>query len=396
MDLSATMADDKKYQIVEVDETVPQMRKDHMAVCVKNNILVFGGNNLHGQQFSCHVIWMFNMFTEQWSKHVIPRSEPAPHHSKQACAVAISDDVYVFGGLNSSYTRYSTFTRTNAVWTLTRTSETCYVWNKIPTMDNKKAPSPRGGHRGWQYAGNLWVFGGCGPSPVGYLNDNGEYYHQWNNQLLSFDPSSRKWTNPKSSGAIPSPRANGAAIIVSHNVWFYGGFDGNNVVFDELYKLNMPSLIWTMIQTVSPKPPRCYGCTLIGTSQTKLVLHGGAGVRILTPLNGTGILDIRSQTWRQYKSNSDHARCYHTSTVGVNGCAVTIGGEKNYKDSYEDYSVSFLIMLEPRSLRQLAMQMVLKHRVELPWQNLPNKLIALLGISESDERTIEEPPSSTS
>ena len=116
----------------------------HMAVCVKNNILIFGGRDLDQIRFSCHVIWMFNIYTEQWSKHVIPESEPAPHHSESACAVAISDDVYVFGGLNSW-----SFTRTNALWPLKRTPETSYVWSEVPTVDKMKAPSPRACHRGW-------------------------------------------------------------------------------------------------------------------------------------------------------------------------------------------------------------------------------------------------------
>ena len=116
----------------------------------------------------------------------------------------------------------------------------------------------------------------------------------------------------------------------------------------------------------------------------------------MTILNDTWILDIPSQTWRQYRSYTDHTRICHTGTVTDNGCAVITGGVITCtKDSYKDYSISFLIMLEPRSLQQLAMQMILKHTAELPWQYLPNKLIALLGISESDERTIEESQTST-
>ena len=390
------MAGGKEYKIVEVDEAGPQMRCHHMAVCVKGNILVFGGKDLKEVCLSCHVIWMFNVYTERWSKHVIPESEPAPRHSIDACAVAISDDVYVFGGLSTSC-----WTHTNALWTLKRTSETCYVWSEVPTVDNRKAPLPRRGHIGWEYAGHLWVFGGSGPLSGGHLNDCGEYYyyfptnHGWNNQLLSFYPSSQEWTNPKSSGAIPSPRTQCAVTIVNHNVWLYGG--SNETLFEELYKLNMPSLIWTQIQTVSPKPSMCYACTLSGTSETNLVLHEGVGANMeSSTVKSTWILDIPSQTWKHYKSKSDHTRKYHTSVVGVNSCVVIIGGQKNHNHSYEDYSISFLIMLEPRSLQQLAMQMILKHRVELPWQHLPNKLIALLGISESDERTIEEPPTSTS
>ena len=59
------MSDDEEYQIVETHETVPEVRQHNIAVCVKNNILVFGGADLEQGPFSCRVIWMFNMFTEQ-------------------------------------------------------------------------------------------------------------------------------------------------------------------------------------------------------------------------------------------------------------------------------------------------------------------------------------------
>ena len=310
---------------------------------------------------------------------MIPESKTVPHNIVDACAVAILDDVYVFGGDS-----LSSFTETNALWTLKRTANTCYAWSEIPTKTNKKAPSPRECHRGWEYGGYLWVFGGYGPSPFGYLNDSGEYAHGWTNQLLSFDTSSQEWTNPKSSGSIPSSRCSYASTIVSHNVWLYGG-EGVTAIIDELYELNMSSLIWTQIQTGHPKPQWHAGTTLNGTSGSKLVLHGGYDAKCRA-VNDTWILDIPSRTWRQYKSDADHVRCDHTSTVGVNGCSIIIGGAKEDSGTYKDYSTLFFIMLEPRSLRQLAMQMIFKHRVELPWQHLPNKLIALLGISESDER----------
>ena len=154
----------------------------------------------------------------------------------------------------------------------------------------------------------------------------------------------------------------------------------STAVIDELYELNMSSLIWTQIQTGHPKPQWREASTLNGTSGSHLVLHGGYDAEYRA-LNDTWILDIPSQTWRHYKSNTDHTRWFHTSTVGVNGCSIIIGGAKEDSDTYKDYSTLFFIMLEPRSLQQLAMQMIFKHRVELPWQHLPNKLIALFGIS---------------
>ena len=43
-------------------------------------------------------IWMYNLYTEQWSKHVINGRKRCPPLRRYACAVAISDDVYMFGG----------------------------------------------------------------------------------------------------------------------------------------------------------------------------------------------------------------------------------------------------------------------------------------------------------
>ena len=36
------------------DETVPPMLCRHLAVCVKNNILIFGGESLNDEPLSCH------------------------------------------------------------------------------------------------------------------------------------------------------------------------------------------------------------------------------------------------------------------------------------------------------------------------------------------------------
>ena len=360
------------------DETIPRKRYGHVAVCQENNILLFGGGFLDNTPLSYHVIWMFNIYTEQWSKHMISESETAPHHIIHACAVAIEDDVYVFGGVS-----HINNTRTNALWTLKGTSKTSFVWHEIVTKNNMKAPSPRFSHQGWDYAGNLWVFGGNGPPLVGYLSDNGEHVNGYNNQLLSFDPSSQEWTNPKSSGTIPSPRAGHTITTIRHKVWCYGGIY-YPIAFDELYELNMSSLIWTQIQTGHPTPRVRYASTLNAISGAKLALHGGIDAEDKV-LNDTWILDIPSRTWKQYKSNTDLDRYCHTSTMGVNGCTVIIGGIADSEDSNEDYSTPFLIMLEPKRLQQLAMQMIFKHRVELPWQHLPHKQITLLGISASEE-----------
>ena len=111
------------------------------------------------------------MNTEQWKKHAIPGWRKAPDVIRGACAVMIESVMHLFGGRQDSLGQSSM----NAVWKLNRTVDGCFVWSEIVTSDNLRAPSPRHNHTAWEYAGNLWVFGGFGPSPAGYLNDYGDY-----------------------------------------------------------------------------------------------------------------------------------------------------------------------------------------------------------------------------
>ena len=167
-------------------------------------------------------------------KHVISNTGKAPEVIRGARAVSIGSVVYVFGGRLEVE---SMMGANSILWKLTRISEGYFVWDNIATTDNMKAPSPRCNHSAWNYCGNLWTFGGYGSSPVGYLNNNGDFVDNSNNQLLCFNPSFNEWTNPKCSGSVPTPRSNHATAISEHTVWLYGGqdMDLTNSPFDELF-----------------------------------------------------------------------------------------------------------------------------------------------------------------
>ena len=348
----------------------------HMAVCRGDYILVFGGrlsnygNPLH-TPVSCHVIWRHNLYTEQWSKHMIPENELYPPNTAGACAVAIKEYVFLFGGYNFEEQNFY-----NELWKLHKSSNKgLFTWCKVVT-ENMKEPSPRFCHSGWTHSEKLWIFGGFGPSPDGYLNANGEFSQLFNNQLLSFNPSCKEWVNVKCFGSIPSPRAKHASAIIGDTVWLYGG---GNISFplDDLYELNMSSLAWTHVQTGNTKPSGRCGCSLNAITHDQLLLHGGIGPDIMK-LRDTWILDLPSQTWKQYKSEG-YARAWHTGSIGINGNSIIIGGATSSVGRGE-YKTHFPIMLGPRSLQQMAIQTIYTHHSSLPWKGLPKKLITLLGI----------------
>ena len=299
----------------------------------------------------------------------------------------------MFGGFRGAY-----YSRrfTNSLWTLSIKSDGYFAWDILFTSKKAKEPSPRAGHCGWDYSEKLWVYGGHGPSPNGYLNDNGDFTKVrdfCNNQLLCLDPSTEEWINPKYSGSTPSLRTHFATAIIQEKVWLFGGHSATGA-FDDLHELNMHSLVWAQIQTAHPKPRGRYCYTLNVISDSALVLHGDLNAEIVgvfsyRTLSDTWILDLKTQTFRQYTSTDDHSRDSHSGVTGLNSCVVIVGGAQHSYDTSSTYTTTFHVRLEPKGLQQLsiAIQTIYAHRTQLPWKHLPKKLINLLGVSDSEEDT---------
>ena len=359
------------------DANHPQQIRYHVVVRLEHYILVFSGR--YGKYANStavprNMIWMYNLYTEQWSKQMIPESELCPPNTACASAVSIKEYVLLFGGYIFEQGDFC-----NELWKLSKSSEGLFTWCKV-IPENTKEPSPRCEHSGWTHAQKLWIFAGKGPPAGDDLNDNGKFLllrnnTHCNNQLFCFNPFSEEWTNPKCCGSIPSPRLSHASTIIGNTVWLYGGWGSNGIPLDELYELN----IWTHVQTGNPKPQGRSACSLNVITQDQLLLHGGATPNKKT-LSDTWILDLPSRTWKQYKSG-DYPRHWHIGSTGLNNNCIIIGGSQFPVDSNDNLQAMFHIMLGPRSLQQLAVQTIYRHRNSLPIECLPKKLITLLGIS---------------
>ena len=91
----------------------------HVAVHMEPYIVVLGSKLLKTlRPLSPHEIWMYNIYTEQWRKYIIPDHSLAPPSIVGACAVAVEENVYLFGGVNLPENIYN-----NALWKLSRTSD---------------------------------------------------------------------------------------------------------------------------------------------------------------------------------------------------------------------------------------------------------------------------------
>ena len=305
---------------------------------------------------------MYNLYTEQWRKHQISDQEVIPPTTYAPCAVAIGSCIYMFDGRDRILKE-----QTNSLWTLTRTHG-CFHRSEVDNQNGVKLPSPRYQHRGWEYKGQLWIFGGYGSPLDRHHREYGDFAVNTtrgdgegaNNQLLCYDPSTQKWTNPECSGSVPLPRFNHASSIIQKKVWLRGGANENYRDLDDLFQLDMNSHIWTQIESGQIKPDSLdsikYSLTAISETELILVNVLWEGSCHSHYSSDAWIMDLTSQSWKKYASPRDH-RCWHNAVVSCVNRSVTVtGGYKGCTGG--SYTPTYHVMLEPKSLQQLAMKTI--------------------------------------
>ena len=321
--------------------------------------MVLSSNGLRGDDV-IHEIWTYNLWDETWKEWMnfpTAKAKQFPTTTGQ-CGVAIGSNIYMFGGEKLS----------TLLWKITRNTDGSFDWSAIHLGTNhSKIPSPRSYSCGWEYANKLWIFGGYGRSQHHFLHNHGKFElgpghtgrHWKNNQLLCYDPSIQTWNDVGCSGKIPLPRYAASSALIKDKIWMYGGktFGPEN----ELYYLNMNSLSWTLIWPLIPQiwPPVVAAASLTPVADSQLVLHGGT-----SETGSSWIFDVKSRSWSRHLATDDHD-CHHsTGTTGLNGYVVVVGGIRWSPWSHA-YSPVFCVMLEPKSLQQLAVRAIHQHETPL-------------------------------
>ena len=357
-----------------------QERCEHVAVCLDHWILVFAGE-WNEEPWSNHVIWMGNLYTEEWRKHVIPETEDAPPECLGASATLVGADIYIFGGQTAGLTAIRP--DYNTLWKLSmhKKPNRHLVWCEIKQQSKEKIPSPRFKHSAWEYSSKLWVFGGTGLSPEGYLNNHGDFSRSLeNNQLMCFDPVSEEWTNPECFGHIPGPRKNHVTAVAGDRAWLYGGRNCSS--HDEFFQLDLDTLTWAHVFAPENSiwPVGHKHCTLTAITENCLVMHGGFTINFSDFLSHTWIFDVTTMSWREHTVTTKgkiFQKVSHACASSTNNGIVTIiGGILRYR--FRQPLKDIKILLAPNSLQHLAIHTIHKNKDVLPWQILPKQLISLL------------------
>ncbi|XP_014279668.1 kelch domain-containing protein 1 isoform X2 [Halyomorpha halys] len=189
-------------------------------------------------------VWIYNCISEMWTVLITKGYIPFP--SSGSTAVIIDDALYIYGGVEEL---------TEDLWRycceLHRLDLTNLTWTS-PIPDGN---SPQGSDKavGWAYDKKIYIFGGYGQCSRCTLNgysfevDPSNHANKgWNNQLSIYDPSTNRWTTPKTGGVPPRPRAAHAADVSGDKVFIFGGRLAE-MRANDLYVLDLKKMYWTQI-----------------------------------------------------------------------------------------------------------------------------------------------------
>ncbi|KAH8548108.1 hypothetical protein BGW37DRAFT_191836 [Umbelopsis sp. PMI_123] len=118
--------------------------------------------------------------------------------------------------------------------------------------------------------------------------------------LLQFDKATAKWTNLTAGGNIPAPRREHTSILSrdSSSIIVFGGGDPRytDVNMNDIFVLNLTSLLWSSPSTSNDPPPPRKSHQAILVKDSMLIMFGNNGEG--NAYNDVHVLDTSNWTWK--------------------------------------------------------------------------------------------------
>ncbi|KAK3093804.1 hypothetical protein FSP39_020423 [Pinctada imbricata] len=207
-------------------------------------------------------------------------------------------------------------------------------------------PSPRDKAVSWIYNNKFYCFGGFGPPLQGFLSENGKFTSDdssyptrgWNNQLLEYDISKKKWVRHLAPGQHMQ------AAQVRNKVYIFGGRYQMERLND-LHFVEVDNLQWSGRLTTEGNIPEGRSWhSLSALDDGRLFMYGGFNTSC-QPLSDAWTLDLLTLQWSQLKHvPGDRPRLWHTACVTPSQEVVIHGGCSNNILDYQVQTVSFDLM----------------------------------------------------
>eukprot|EP00347_Sterkiella_histriomuscorum_P004971 403358389 len=252
-DIWAYNVQDNEFKSINiVNKLACEARKDHSAALVGNHMFIYGGINCRGVMIDDPIV--FNFQNNEWLTLQFKGPSPGPLIFHQACSVFKKDrkiipgfnmlrqpdisapqteqkikieGVYFFGGKNTSGFPQNTLS-------VLKCGKLPLEWKEIRTLG--KMPPPRYNHSmNYSEEQNLLVvYGGRCDFAAKKTN-----YQQILDDVWVFFLENLTWYQVICTGSIPRERFSHCACIVGTQLLIFGGLNGENFLYPELYCLEL-------------------------------------------------------------------------------------------------------------------------------------------------------------
>lgn len=234
--------------------------------CVENQLVVFGGYGGQASHQRLNDVICIDPISKKMQFPTLSGTIPSPrmHHTGVAIGTLFShsflslfshfcpgDLMYIIGGRTHPEDPLDEVFRLD-----------CKTWNfqkiQVSFTGRFRHSSCGFGER------QIIIFGGCGISGA-LLND-----------LWMFDTDSLTIHELQPVGQWPCPRMSHGACIAGKTLFIHGGFSDYCSVFNDLFQLNLETLVWTEIKIDGFKFPRAFShCFLALDNYGLLGFYGG-------------------------------------------------------------------------------------------------------------------------
>eukprot|EP00210_Caulerpa_lentillifera_P009018 g8607.t1 len=237
----------EKVNLHNTEDERHLQRWGHSVCCIRNQFVVFGGYGGQSSHQRLNDIVCFNSVSKTIHFPVISGTIPAPrmHHT----ATTLGDSIYIIGGRSNPQT---------ALEDVFKLDTTTWRFEKLQVS----LPG-RFRHSSCEFGGNqIIIFGGCGNS--GVCND-----------LLMVNIDTMQVKELKPIGLGPCARISHAACVLGDSLFIHGGFSDYTSTFNDLFQLNLSTLVWTEIVIDGFQLPCCFSHCLISLEDDLLMIFGG-------------------------------------------------------------------------------------------------------------------------
>lgn len=185
-----------------------------------------------------------------------------------------------------------------------------------PIIQNK-SPVGRGGSSSVFADDKLIVFGGH------YFQGDDNFVYL--NETWILDTNKLNWHKVNCTGDLPGPRYGHSAHIIGTRMFIFGGKGPKDVVYKDVYFLDLVEWVWVPVNTISNAPPARFFHAAEAVGR-KIVIQGGwDGEEVFADL---WIFNTESFVWMQPRTAGfgPSPRYGHSLTLTVDGRLLVIGG----------------------------------------------------------------------